>query len=220
MKIIKIVFFGDSICFGQGISIHKGWVPRIAAKLEKLGEEKGIEFLVVNASVNGNTTRMALERMPYEVQSQCFDVVISQFGLNDCNFWETDRGLPRVSPFGFEGNLHEIINRSLCFGAKKVFINTNHPTTRNKKFSYVDKSFEESNKEYNDIIRRVASNYNETVLTDMEQNVNSYCHQNGLEIFQTLLDDQLHLSLLGHDIYFQSIFPVLKEYIENNIHDF
>ena len=39
-KEIKINFFGDSICFGQGVSIIHGWVPRIAGELNRIFNEK------------------------------------------------------------------------------------------------------------------------------------------------------------------------------------
>ena len=125
--ICQLVFFGDSICNGQGVSIYRGWVTRLSAVAEALSGELGYEIIVVNASVNGSTTRQALERMPYEVQSHGVDILLVQFGLNDCNFWVTDRGLPRVSPEGFEANLVEIIQRGFHFGAKAVFLHTNHP---------------------------------------------------------------------------------------------
>jgi hypothetical protein len=59
----KAFFFGDSICFGQGVSPHQVWVARIAADLAATFADAAIT--VQNPSVNGNTTRAALERMPY-----------------------------------------------------------------------------------------------------------------------------------------------------------
>src|SRR6267378_1663214 len=125
---INLAFFGDSICFGQGISIHKGWVPRISQKLETLGQSSGVEISVLNSSVNENTTRMALERMPYDIQSHPIDILFVQFGMNDCNYWLTDKGVPRVSPMAFEANLLEIIDRAQAIHVKKIFLSTNHPT--------------------------------------------------------------------------------------------
>ena len=43
------------------------------------------------------------------------DVMTLQFGLNDCNCWETDRGLPRVSEEAFRANLIEMIERARLF---------------------------------------------------------------------------------------------------------
>ena len=53
-----------------------------------------------------------------------------QFGLNDCNCWETDRGLPRVSEEAFRANLIEMIERARLFGARSIVLSTNHRTLR------------------------------------------------------------------------------------------
>jgi len=84
---IRIFFFGDSICFGQGVSPHFTWVTRLSRALDERLSSRA-DVLTQNPSVNGNTTRMALERMPYDVQSHAPDVLYIQFGLNDCNGWD------------------------------------------------------------------------------------------------------------------------------------
>ena len=84
---IRIFFFGDSICFGQGVSPHFTWVTRLSRALDERFSSRA-DVLTQNPSVNGNTTRMALERMPYDVQSHAPDVLYIQFGLNDCNGWD------------------------------------------------------------------------------------------------------------------------------------
>ena len=197
----RLVFFGDSICVGQGVSIHKGWVPRIAAYVSALVQD---DLIVVNASVNGNTTRQALERMPYEVQSHGVDIMIVQFGMNDCNYWQTDRGLPRVSQHGFAANLEEIIARGINFGARTVILNTNHPTARdNVHFSEVNISYEESNRRYNEIIRDVARSMGEVVvLNDIETAIRNRVGNNRTLLEAMLLSDGLHLSEAGHDLYY------------------
>ena len=204
---LRVVFFGDSICVGQGVSIHSGWVTRIAAMLDNMVAEAGREIVVTNASVNGNTTRQALERMPYDVQSQGVDVMIVQFGMNDCNYWQTDKGLPRVSPGAFKANLHEIISRGKTFGAKHIFLHTNHPTTRTKiKFPCSNVTYEDSNKKYNSIIRSVATERSEEIhFTDIERLISEITGDYEEAIAKTLLQDELHLSRHGHDLYFDFV---------------
>jgi len=154
---VRVTFFGDSICVGQGVSIYRGWVTRVAGRLDELAAEFGGEIIVTNSSLNGSTTRQALERMPYDVQSHGVDILIVQFGLNDCNYWQTDAGLPRVSPEGYAANLKEIVRRGIIFGAKKVFLHNNHPTTRiTQKFPNSDVTYEDSNRQYNGIVRDLA----------------------------------------------------------------
>ena len=43
-NMIRVFFFGDSICFGQGVSIHRGWVTRIASETDKLSPAPGPAF--------------------------------------------------------------------------------------------------------------------------------------------------------------------------------
>lgn len=205
----RVVFFGDSICYGEKVSPHKTFVVRLSEEVEK---EFGGRFYVDNPSVSGNTTRMALERMPQAVQKLGLSLMVLQFGLNDCNFWETDRGLPRVSPEAFRCNLHEIIDRARNFGAVKIILNTNHPTSRTKNFDYCQRRYEDGNLAYNEIIRRVAGERDDCVLVDMEMSFREYLDSDqSLRLEDLLLDDQLHLSCIGHEVYFRTLKPVLME---------
>ena len=208
----RMVFFGDSICVGQGVSIHKGWVPRIAMRAECLGKRLGVDLVVVNASANGSTTRQALERLPYEVQSHGVWILLVQFGMNDCNYWQTDRGLPRVSPASFAANLEEIIVRGITFGARRVLLNTNHPTTRDREtFPGVGTTYEASNIAYNGIIREVAERFgDEVVLNDVEKEFRAHVATDRRHLGELLLEDGLHLSEAGHDLYFNCVMPVLE----------
>lgn len=212
---LKFFFFGDSICFGQGVSIHHGWVPRISGELEKHGKKAGFDILLSNASVNGNTTRLALERMPYDVQSHRPDRVIVQFGMNDCNYWKSDEGHPRVSREAFAANLHEIIARSLTFGAREVFVNTNHPTSRSVEvMPFTQLTYQRSNEAYNEAIREVAKRFDKVRLIDIEKIFFEEIKKGRYKLEELLLEDGLHLSLRGHDLYFESISPNIVESLD------
>lgn len=202
---MNVFFFGDSIFSGQYVSPHKVWVTRVASKLDELQTDD--EIRIINASVSGNTTRMALERMSYDVQSHGVDLISIQFGLNDCNYWETDNGLPRVGKLAFEGNLHEIIDRAITFGAKKVFINTNHPTGKYEKMPKSSITYQESNEQYNNIVRKVAQQRNDVQLNDVEKFIKDYLSKNNLPLESIVLPDMIHLSELGHDVYYEFIAP-------------
>jgi lysophospholipase L1-like esterase len=199
---MNLVFFGDSICFGEKAGPHRGWVTRISAAIE---EKFGPDVLVINSSVNGNTTRMALERMPFDVQRYGCDVLVVQFGLNDCNHWETDRGLPRVSPAAFEHNLLEIAERGRRFGAKRIFFHTNHPTLRTDLVPHAGRSYEDGNVAYNEIVRRAAKVAG-VGLVDLEVAFSERITA-GTDLSQLLHEDQLHLGRGGHDVYYEAVLP-------------
>ncbi|MAI88635.1 MAG: hypothetical protein CMF98_06230 [Candidatus Marinimicrobia bacterium] len=202
---MKVFFFGDSICYGQGISLHKGWIPKISSAFE----ENNLDVLVANSAVNGRTTRQALETMPFEIQNYKPEILIVQFGMNDCNYWVSDRGLPRVSKKSFQGNLEEIIERGFNFGCKKIFLNTNHPTLKNEKlpFNNVSFSYQESNEQYNELIRESALSFSKNViLNDIEKVFLKKCKDKEYKLSNLLLTDKLHLSEKGHEVYFNTIF--------------
>ena len=212
-KNLKLVFFGDSICVGQGISIHDSWVVKISKKLTNPSNSINHSLLITNSSVNGRTTRQAIENMPYEIQNHGCEILLIQFGMNDCNYWKTDKGLPRVSKEGFKANLNEIIARAKNFGAKLIMINTNHPTPRNKLFEYANLSYQQSNLEYNQIIREVAKENEQVVLNDVEKHIFKLILENKTKLNNIVLDDKLHLSLIGHEIYYDLIYTKLRDLI-------
>lgn len=212
-RAIRVVFFGDSVCFGQGVSIHKGWVPRLSAHLEQLAAGLETEFVVVNASVNGSTTRQALERMPYEVQSHGVDILLVQFGMNDCNYWQSDRGLPRVSRPAFRANLEEIIARGYQFGAKRVLLNSNHLTGREiEPMPFSEITYQQSNLIYNQIVRDIGNSEDPRILfTDIERIFENETGGDANRLKALLLPDLLHLSEAGHEVYFRALRPVVEQ---------
>ena len=213
---IRVTFFGDSIFVGQGVSIYHGWVTRVAQSLDDYGREIGRDILVSNASVNGRITRQALEDMPYHVQSHGVDILVVQFGLNDCNYWATDKGLPRVSLPSFAANLREIITRGERFGAVRVLLNNNHPTSRNKNLMAGTKiTYDESNRIYNEATRAVARDAGSLVsFQDIEAHFNKLI-DSGNTIERFLSQDGLHLSHEGHIQYYELMYPIVRAAIND-----
>ena len=214
-RIIKFYFFGDSIFFGQHVSPHLTWVVKISEFLAKAGEDLGIEVVIQNPSVSGNTTRLALERIEYDALSHRPDILSIQFGLNDCNIWKTSNGISRIPPMSFESNLHEIIQRAVLMGVKMIILFTNHPTTRDGvDMDGVDYSFEQNNRRYNEILRKVAQVHSNVTLVDIEQDM--LCKSEGIEgcLNEYLLDDKLHLSSKGHEFYFQQTNSILLKILK------
>ena len=207
---MNLFFFGDSVCFGSGVSPHKAWVTRISAAVEKAF---GDQFVVINSSINGNTTRMALDRMGYDVQAHGLVSMVLQFGLNDCNRWETDRGLPRVSPEAFRHNLVEIVHRACHFGAREVLMNTNHPTLKRRHDGELDDIYQQNNRHYNGIIREVAGLRDEIGLIDVEVTFDSLVGE-GTPLCDLLLTDGVHLSVRGNDLYAELVAPPLLSSLE------
>jgi lysophospholipase L1-like esterase len=110
---VKLVAIGDSCTYGQNVRSEEAW-PAL------LGRMTGHD--VRNAGVCGDTTRLALERFPKDVQLHKPDVVVIQFGANDCNIWDTDNGLPRVSADAYAANVSEMVSRAWAFGGVGIVL--------------------------------------------------------------------------------------------------
>ena len=207
----NIIFFGDSISFGELVNPHKTWVNKVSDKIE---EEFNGKYSVINSSVNGNTTRLALERMPSDVQKYGVCFLIIQFGMNDCNLWETDKGLPRVSIEAYKSNLIEIANRGFHFGAKRIYFLTSHPTPKTKKFKYADLSYESNRQKYVNIVRDVSQIINKSRLIDFDLIFSNFLSEKS-EIKKYILSDGIHLNEKGHDFYYSNFFPILLKDLKN-----
>lgn len=99
---MRIACIGDSCTFGQNVRADQAW-PHI------LWELTGHD--VRNLGVNGDTTRLGLERWHRDIDLLEPDLVVIQFGHNDCNEWHDH---PRVSPAEYEANVNEMFRRSLA----------------------------------------------------------------------------------------------------------
>lgn len=213
---LKITFFGDSICVGQYVSLHRGWVARVSELVSRDDTARGYRTVVTNASANGRTSRLALEAMAYEVSSHSPEVLIVQFGMNDCNYWKSDRGIPRVSQKAFVANLEEIVARGVAAGCKRILLNTNHPTGRDREvLPPTNRTYESSNREYNALIREVAQRLGGQVeLIDIERAFIGASSGDRSKIDDLLLPDRLHLAEAGHDLYFSIVAPVVTRIVE------
>lgn len=169
---MTVVAFGDSIAAGQYVSPHLAWVTRVAVALP--------DHLVVNAGRNGDTTRLALERLAYDVTWYRPDVVVVQFGLNDCN---TRDGRVRVSGPAFSANLVEIVDAIAC----PVVLVENHRTAKGELYDSTAEA-------YNERIRWAAGATDAVLVTPGE----------------VPLLDGIHPSSEGHARYADAILPAIR----------
>ena len=207
-EVIKFFLFGDSICYGQLVASHNTWATNVAASLSLFSNDEK-EFLTQNAGVNGNTTRQALERLTFDVLSHSPKYVLIQFGMNDCNIWKDERDLSRVSPDAFEANLHEIVNKCFSAGVKHCFLSTNHLSDKGEFAHTKVTTYDLNNIKYNSLIRKAANSLSNlslpVTLLDNEMVWNRYLKNNKkIKLDDLLLDDGVHLSTLGHDLYIDS----------------
>ncbi len=211
---IAVVFMGDSITHGQYVGPTHRWSSLVAAAVAERYESNGISFSFRNRSVSGETSRQGLLRFPADVQDAQPTLVTIQFGLNDCNCWETDRGYPRVSKGAFAENLREMIHRARHFRAESIVLSTNHCTLRDENDLF-GQTFETRNRTYNDIVRRIAQEEAVT-LCDIES-VFAPLTRETLREYLLPEPDLLHLSREGNAHYARHILPALLSEIDTII---
>ena len=210
---LTCVFMGDSITSGQYVAPPRRWTDLVAQRVCGAFERSGDAAPAFhNRGVSGETTRQGLERFPRDLQNLRPDVVTLQFGLNDCNCWDTDRGLPRVSEGAYRANLVEMIARARHFGARQIVLSTNHRTLRRRTLSN-GATLEEGRLRYNRIVREVAAGTG-VVLCDVAE---SFEPLSSDELAGLLLPepDVLHLSESGHHRYAEVIVPYVRAALES-----
>lgn len=213
---ITIVFMGDSITEGQYVHHSQRWTERVTREIRTFASDliDTDQLHFFNRGISGETTRQGLERFPRDVQVLQPNVMTLQFGLNDCNCWDTDRGLPRVSEAAYRANLLEMIARARAFGAAHIILSTNHPTLRHRKL-ICGQTLEERRVQYNEIVREVAKEAN-AILCDIEM---AFANVDRDQLSTMLLSepDVLHLSQLGHEKYASAIFVYIAEAVKQVI---
>jgi lysophospholipase L1-like esterase len=207
---LTLVHMGDSITYGQYLDPTLRWTTLIE---ERLAAHFGDDVLIrsFNRGISGETTRMGLERYPRDVQDLRPDVMTLQFGLNDCNCWETDRGLPRVSEAAFAANLVEMIDRGRHFGAQRIVLATNHRTLRRDVLPSGE-VYESANARYSELLREVAAQ-TAVELCDIREVFEPFDDET---LARMLLPapDLLHLSAEGNAVYADAIWPHVRDAVE------
>lgn len=177
-----IVTIGDSITFGQHVPFGRAWPYLLTGDM------------VISVGVSGDTTRLGLERFPKEVQAHAPAKVVIQFGHNDCNRWETDRGLTRVSRPAYRWNLIEMIDRCRAFGSLP-YLCTLTPSFRSEQHAG-------DVAKYDATLRQVAEVEN-VPLIDVRA---AFDGMEGL-----LMADGLHLTEEGHKVYAKVVQEALDQ---------
>jgi lysophospholipase L1-like esterase len=203
---ITIVHMGDSITFGQYLDPSLRWSALIEDHLnDSFGDD--VEIRAFNRGISGETTRMGLERFPRDVQDLRPDVMTLQFGLNDCNCWMSDEGLPRVSEAAFRANLVEMVERARRFGARAIVLATNHRTLRRDVLPSGE-VYEDANERYSEIVREAADETG-VDLCDIRAAFDPFDDER-LAAMLLPAPDLLHLSEEGNAVYAEAIWPNVR----------
>jgi acyl-CoA thioesterase I len=110
-----VIFLGDSLTAGYGLSSDLAFPNLLAAEMEK----DGTPIRIVNAGVSGDTTSGALDRLDW-LLAQKPDVLVVGLGANDAF-----RGQPVAR---IAANLRTIVEKSQRAGARVLILGMRVPT--------------------------------------------------------------------------------------------
>ena len=185
---LNILFIGDSITNGEFLfNEDEQFWSLIHDRLLRENIRDNINVLAF--CENGWTTRLALVDKEWQTAMRWKpEIAIIQFGLNDCNRWETDGNVQRVNIFSFKHNLIEMIQRLRSAGCEKIFLLNIHRC--NKGEDYEQDAFA-----YSCWLEKVTVS-EEVGLIDVRSRIDTQAH---------LLPDGIHLNRQGHIKYADTV---------------
>jgi acyl-CoA thioesterase-1 len=114
---------GDSLSAAYGIAQARGWVALLAERLKR----ERADYIVVNASISGDTTSGGRSRIQRSLQQHKPAIVIVELGGNDGL-----RGLPVAQ---MKQNLGAIIEQSQKAGARVLLVGLKLPPNYGPEYS-------------------------------------------------------------------------------------
>ena len=111
-----ILIVGDSLSAGYGVAVDATWVALLQRRLTN----EGYGYRVVNASISGDTTGGALNRLPRALELHHPAIVVLELGGNDGL-----RGLPLKQ---VRANFEAMLGKIKATGAQPVLIGMRMPT--------------------------------------------------------------------------------------------
>ena len=134
----SILVFGDSLSAAYGIGQARGWVALLGERLK----QEHADYIVVNASISGETTSGARARVKQVLERNRPSVVIVELGGNDGL-----RGLPVAQ---MKKNLAAIIEQAQKSGARVVLIGMKLPPNYGPEYTQAfESAYAELAKRYN-----------------------------------------------------------------------
>ena len=118
-----LLILGDSLSAGYGIAHGSNWTDLLQKKLQT--QNKKVQL--INASISGDTTANALNRLPKALQQFQPELVLIELGAND--------GLRGLSLRHIKNNLELVIQSCLAAGSEVVLMEILIPPNYGKKYT-------------------------------------------------------------------------------------
>jgi acyl-CoA thioesterase-1 len=133
----SILVFGDSLSAAYGIAQSRGWVALLAERLKR----EHPDYIVVNASVSGETTAGGHARIANVMKTHRPQIVVLELGANDGL-----RGLPVAE---MKKNLSAMVGQAQKAGARVLLVGMKLPPNYGPDYTQAfERAFPELAKQY------------------------------------------------------------------------
>lgn len=178
---VRILFFGDSLTAGYGLSEEQAFPALVGRELKKSGE-----YEIINAGLSGETSAGGKNRIEWVLQ-QPIDVLVLELGANDGL-----RGLPLDQT---RANLQDIITKTQAKYPDVKIIIAGMEVPPNLGDSY--------SKEFRTIFPELASKNNAVLIPFL---LNGVAGDKNLN-----LPDGIHPNIDGHKVVANNVLDALKD---------
>lgn len=183
---IRIVALGNSLTAGYGLARPESFPVRLESALRK----QGIEAVVENAGVSGDTSAGGLTRLDWALApnvSGAADLLIVELGAND--------GLRGIDPDSTEKNLGAILDKARVLGLRVLLTGMMAPPNLGREYAT----------EFNRIFPRLAEKYGVALFPFFLDGVAAIPHLNQ--------KDGIHPNAIGVDVIVERISPYVMDLI-------
>lgn len=180
----NLVVLGDSLSAAYGMRTEQGWVSLLQQRLS----EQGYPHRVINASISGDTTRSALQRVISVLVRHTPSLVIVELGGND--------GLRGLALTDIKANLTAIIRRAQQRGAKVLLVGMKIPP------NYGPRYVEQFSELYSELARELKTGLVPFLLAGLDES------QIGFQ------NDGIHPSAASQPKILENVWPHLKALLD------
>lgn len=178
-----IIFLGDSLTEGYGVTKEEAYPALIQAKLEKLYPKK---YRVINGGISGSTTASGPSRMRWFFKAHPYVIVLA-LGAND--------GLRGIKVSESEKNLSQVIKMAQDKKIKIILCEMHLPTNYGKEYR----------KQFNDMFKKIHKKYKVPLIPFMLEGVGGIKKMN--------IEDGIHPNAKGHQKVADNILKYLEKYL-------
>jgi acyl-CoA thioesterase I len=182
---VRLVALGDSLTQGYGLAQGEGFVPQLEAWLQA----QGLDVVVINAGVSGDTTAGGLARLDWTL-AEPVDVMLVTLGGNDL--------LRGLDPAASRANLDAILSRLATEGIPAVLAGMPAPGNYGPDFK----------REFEAMYPEIAAAYDVPLIPNFLQPMTDKAEA-GASFTDLMQSDHIHPNAQGVALVVEHVGPVL-----------